>query len=105
MSAKSAENRALSCPSIKKRILFATIITIGFLLLGKVGIRTWAHYFNIHIESFFHSMKTDIVHGLTFTQEREIQSAVRAYIPFYNGTRLHSSLNYVPPAAYERQLA
>jgi len=44
-------------------------------------------------------------HGLTFTQDREIQSAVRAYIPFYNGTRLHSSLNYVPPAAYERQLA
>ena len=45
------------------------------------------------------------LHGLTFTQDREIQSAVRAYIPFYNGTRLHSSLNYVPPAAYERQLA
>ncbi len=60
---------------------------------------------NIHIESFFHSMKTDIVHGLTFNEDREIQSALRAYIPFYNGTRLHSSLNYVPPAAYERQLA
>jgi transposase InsO family protein len=60
---------------------------------------------NIHIESFFHSMKTDIVHGLTFSGDREIQSAVRSYIPFYNGTRLHSSLNYVPPATYERQLA
>jgi len=60
---------------------------------------------NAYIESFFHSMKTDIVHGLTFTEDREIQSAVRTYIPFYNGTRLHSSLNYVPPAAYERQLA
>jgi len=60
---------------------------------------------NAYIESFFHSMKTDIVHGLTFTEDREIQSAVRSYIPFYNGTRLHSSLNYVPPATYERQLA
>jgi len=45
-----------------------------------------------------------IVHGLTFNEDREIQSAVRSYIPFYNDTRLHSSLNYVPPAAFERQL-
>ena len=57
---------------------------------------------NAYIESFFHSMKTDIVHGLTFTEDQQIESAVRAYIPFYNGTRLHSSLNYVPPATYER---
>jgi transposase InsO family protein len=60
---------------------------------------------NAFIESFFHSMKTDIVHGLTFSEDREIESAVRAYVPFYNGTRLHSSLNYVPPATYEQQQA
>lgn len=57
---------------------------------------------NAYIESFFHSMKSDIVHGLTFTKDDEIESEVRAYIPFYNDTRLHSSLNYVPPATYER---
>jgi transposase InsO family protein len=57
---------------------------------------------NAHIESFFHSMKTDIVHGLTFTEDRQIHKAVRDYIPFYNGTRLHSALNYVPPATFER---
>jgi transposase InsO family protein len=57
---------------------------------------------NAYIESFFHSMKSDIVHGLTFTQDEEIEPAVRGYVPFYNGTRLHSSLNYVPPATYER---
>lgn len=57
---------------------------------------------NIYMESFFHSMKSDIVHGLTFTQDHEIEQAVRDYIPFYNGTRLHSSLNYVPPATFER---
>jgi len=57
---------------------------------------------NAYIESFFHSMKADIVHGLTFSEDRVIETAVRAYIPFYNGTRLHSSLNYVPPATYER---
>jgi len=57
---------------------------------------------NAYIESFFHSMKTDIVQGLTFMQDEEIESAVRDYVPFYNGTRLHSSLNYGPPATYER---
>ncbi len=60
---------------------------------------------NAYIESFFHSMKSDIVHGLTFTEDRQIESAVRSYIPFYNGVRLHSSLNYVSPATYEKQLA
>jgi len=57
---------------------------------------------NAYIESFFHSMKADIVHGLSFSEDREIERAVRAYVPFYNGTRLHSSLNYVPPATFER---
>lgn len=57
---------------------------------------------NAYIESFFHSMKSEIVHGLTFTEDGEIEQAVRAYVPFYNVTRLHSSLNYVPPATFER---
>jgi len=47
-------------------------------------------------------MKSEIVHGLTFTEDREIEQAVRDYVPFYNGTRLHSSLNYAPPATFER---
>ena len=57
---------------------------------------------NVYIETFFHSMKSDIVHGVRFDQDHEIEAEVRSYIPFYNNTRLHSSLDYVPPAAYER---
>jgi transposase InsO family protein len=60
---------------------------------------------NVHMESFFHSMKTDIVHGVRFDEDREIAAEVRNYMPFYNNTRLHSSLGYVPPATYEKQLA
>lgn len=60
---------------------------------------------NAHIESFFHSMKSDIVHGLRFDEDHQITAEVRDYMPFYNNTRLHSSLNYVPPATYEQQLA
>ena len=60
---------------------------------------------NVHIESFFHSMKSDVVHGVRFDEDQEIASEIRNYMPFYNDTRLHSSLGYVPPAAYEQQSA
>lgn len=59
---------------------------------------------NGHMESFFHSMKSDVVHGRAFESDDELLGVVRSYIPFYNATRLHSSLNYVSPAAYEKQL-
>ena len=60
---------------------------------------------NVHIESFFHSMKSDIVHGVCFAEDDEIEAELRNYMPFYNNTRLHSSLGYVPPATYEQQSA
>ena len=47
---------------------------------------------NAYIESFFHSMKSEAIHGLRFTEDRQIESALRSYVPFYNRTRLHSSL-------------
>ena len=58
---------------------------------------------NAFIESFFHSMKSDIYHGLRFTDDAELRSALRSYVPFYNEDRLHSSLQYVSPATFERQ--
>ena len=60
---------------------------------------------NVHIESFFHSMKSDIVHGVHFAHDREIAAELSDYMPFYNKRRLHSSLGYVPPATYEQQSA
>ena len=58
---------------------------------------------NVHIESFFHSMKSDIVHGVRFEEDGQMLDSVRDYMPFYNNRRLHSSLGYVPPATYEQQ--
>ena len=60
---------------------------------------------NAYIESFFHSLKTDVVHGVRFAEDREVRAVVRSYVPFYNTARLHSSLNYLSPATYEKQLA
>ena len=60
---------------------------------------------NAFMESFFHSMKADVIHGCTFAEDSQILSVLRSYIPFYNRSRMHSSLNYVSPAMYENQLA
>jgi transposase InsO family protein len=60
---------------------------------------------NAFMESFFHSMKSDVIHGNTFTEDSQLLSVLRSYIPFYNHSRMHSSLNYVSPATYENQLA
>jgi len=58
---------------------------------------------NAFIESFFHSMKSEIYHGLRFDEDGQMRTALREYMPFYNGARIHSSLNYVSPATFERQ--
>jgi len=60
---------------------------------------------NAFMESFFHSMKSEVIHGRVFDEDSQILSVLRSYIPFYNRSRMHSSLNYVSPATYENQLA
>lgn len=57
---------------------------------------------NAHMESFYHSMKSDIIHGVTFESEDQMRRAVREYIRFYNERRLHSSIGYVAPVVYEQ---
>ena len=56
---------------------------------------------NAHMESFFHSMKSDVVHGLRFTHQHELERQVRSYIPYYNRVRLHSGIGYRSPIDYE----
>ena len=60
---------------------------------------------NAHMESFFHSLKTERLYGHTFANEVELRRALRAYIGFYNQRRLHSALGYRSPAHYERAAA
>ena len=60
---------------------------------------------NAHMESFFHSMKTEELYGKKFTADDHLRQTLSSYIAFYNQQRLHSSLRYLPPAAFERQQA
>jgi putative transposase len=58
---------------------------------------------NAHMESFFHSMKAEDLHGRRFDTDAQLRQALRSYIAFYNQQRLHSALRYLSPVAFERQ--
>jgi putative transposase len=60
---------------------------------------------NAHMESFYHSMKSEAIHGRAFTDEKQLRREVAQYIRFYNERRLHSSIGYVAPATYEQNLS
>jgi putative transposase len=58
---------------------------------------------NAPMESFFASLKKELVHGADFATRAEARAAIVEYIEvFDNSQRRHSSLGYVSPAEYER---
>jgi transposase InsO family protein len=59
---------------------------------------------NAYMESFFHSMKSDTIDGVTFATAADLGQLLRSYMPFYNGVRLHSGIGYRSPMEYEAQV-
>jgi len=59
-------------------------------------------YDNAHMESFWSSLKTELIHRETFTDLPQAKSSIFEYIEvFYNRQRLHSALGYKSPLEYE----
>src|ERR1700730_3431227 len=62
-------------------------------------------YDNAFIESFFSSLKYEVVYHHRFATLAQARTAIFDYIEtFYNRTRLHSSLDYQTPINFESQL-
>ena len=60
-------------------------------------------YDNAHVESFFHSLKTELVYRRNFKTRKEAMQAIFEWIEtWYNRQRLHSSLGYMSPEEYEK---
>lgn len=59
---------------------------------------------NAHIESFFASLKKELVYQTEFISREQAKSAINEFINmFYNSWRLHSSLGYQTPNEFEAQ--
>lgn len=58
-----------------------------------------------HVESFFHSLKAEALHGVRFATDGALRRAIARYVRYYNHRRLHSALGYRSPVDYERSAA
>lgn len=71
-------------------------------LRPSVG-RTGVCWDNAVAESFWQSLKREAIHHRVFATRAEARRTIFRWINWYNTTRLHSSLDYVPPLEWEQQ--
>jgi transposase InsO family protein len=58
---------------------------------------------NAPVESFFASLKRELVHDEKYTSRSQATASIFDYVEaFYNRVRLHSSLGYLSPVEFER---
>jgi len=58
---------------------------------------------NAVAESFFHTLKVELIHQHTFKTRQEAKQAIFEYIEvFYNRIRLHSANDYLSPVDFEK---
>lgn len=60
---------------------------------------------NAVVESFFHTLKTELVHQRQFENDIEAVARIVEYIEFYNRDRLHSGVGYRSPHQMTRACA
>ncbi len=58
-----------------------------------------------HMESFFHSLKAEVIRGCHFATEAELRTVLRDSVRDYNTTRAHSALDHRSPIDFERHAA
>jgi putative transposase len=77
-------------------------------VLGRHGItcsmsRVAQCWDNAPVESFFASLKRELVHDERYTTREQARASIFEYVEaFYNRVRRHSSLGYLSPVEFER---
>lgn len=79
------------------------------LLEGKKALPSMSRkgncYDNAFVETFFKTLKSELIYREKFETEEELRSAIFEYIEtWYNRRRLHSSLGYLSPVEYELRI-
>ena len=67
--------------------------------------RTGSCLDNAVAESWFASLKVELVHRAHYRTRAEARTAIFAWIAWYNRLRLHSANGYLPPIEWEQQHA
>lgn len=75
---------------------------------GRLGVtqssgRTGSCLDNAVAESFFATLKVELVHRHHFTDRAAARRAIFAWLHRYNHRRRHSTIGMIPPADFERQ--
>ena len=62
-------------------------------------------YDNAAMESFFATLKTELIHSEAYATHQQARASIFEYIEvFYNRKRLHSTLGYISPERFEASL-
>ena len=77
------------------------------LLEGKSAVPSMSRkgncYDNAYVETFFKSLKSELIYRNDYDSEIALRNAIFEYIEtWYNRKRLHSSLGYLSPMEYEK---
>ena len=81
---------------------FQTLLSQYGMLASMSG--TGNCFDNAPMESFWHSLKVERVHGAGYETRAQAKRDVFSYIElFYNVERRHSSLGYLSPRAFEER--
>jgi transposase InsO family protein len=80
---------------------YQTLLKEHGIQVSMNGVGTW--YDNAPMESFFGTLKSELVHHRVYRTREEARPDLFYYIEaFYNRRRRHSSLGYLSPEAHER---
>jgi putative transposase len=71
-------------------------------VLASVG-STGDAYDNAMAESFVDSFKTELIRDRVWRTRTQLELAIVEWVGWYNHSRLHSALGYIPPAEHEHR--